>query len=161
MEIRAFEMEDIPELVELWKEFMDFHTRLEPDFVRSDGAAARWAEYVRSKFNDDLAQIFVAVDEGRVVAYVGAVIREYPPVFTISQYGFIEEIAVTSDCRRKGIGGRLLLAAEQWLLDAGAGHIKVNIDVVNEASQAFFRRAGFVDHTESLVKRYPAAKSME
>ena len=154
MEIRQAKSSDVPGLQGLWIEFMDYHSGLDPDYARSAGAATNWAEYIHSKFGDESAAFFIAIESDAVVGYIGAIIREYPPVWTLKKFGFIEEIAVTSEFRRRGIACRLFSTAEKWLLAQGVNRIKVNIDVANEASRGFFRHQGFLDHTETLIKKY-------
>ena len=154
MHIREAVPDDVPDLKELWTEFMNYHSDLDSDYTLSDDALTNWAEYLDAKFDDSLAKIFVAVEDEIVVGYVGAMIRMYPPVWTITRYGYIEEIAVTKNFRRKGTASRLLAAAQKWLLSEGISRIKVNIDSANESSQGFFRSQGFLDNTETLIKKY-------
>ena len=154
MEIRQAKPSDVPRLQVLCSEFMDYHRGLEPDYARLEESTTNWAEYIHSKFDDESAAFFIAIESEAVVGYIGAVIREYPPVWTIKKFGFIEEIAVTSEFRRRGIACQLFSVAEKWLLVQGVNRIKVNIDVANEASQGFFRNQGFLDYTETLIKKY-------
>jgi ribosomal protein S18 acetylase RimI-like enzyme len=154
MKIRKAVHSDIRELEKLWIEFMDHHGELDPDYVRSEDASKNWADYMETRMESDSAIVFVAVDGSDIVGYVGALIREYPPIFTIQEYGFIEEIAVTADRRRQGIATRLWSAAEEWLRSRGLTTIRVNINVNNPDSQGFFRSLGFTDDTETLLKKY-------
>ena len=49
MEIRPATLKDVPGLVDLWIEFMDFHTALDPDYVRSPDAVENWTAHVTEK----------------------------------------------------------------------------------------------------------------
>ena len=154
MEIRKAQLNDIPGLTGLWLEFMEYHRRLDPDYELEEGALDRWVEYVTSKFDDESAQLFVADCDGELVAYAGAVIRDYPPVYTLKNFGCIEEIAVSRNHRRKGIACQLFEAAEDWLLSKNVERIEVSIDSANDASQGFFRDHGFQDHVVRLIRKY-------
>ena len=154
MNIRRAKPGDVPVLQKLWLEFMAHHRDLDPDYRLSEDALANWGEYLRSKFDNEAAAVFVANDGGAIVGYIGALIRDYPPVFTLKSYGFIEEIVVTRHSRRKGVASLLWTAAEEWLLSMGIDRIKVNIDCANPESQGFFRSKGFLDSTETLMKTY-------
>lgn len=154
MEIRRAELGDIRGLVDLWVEFMDFHSSLDADFVRSKGASARWTDYITGKLDDDTYRILVAHDGDTIAGYVVAIVQEYPPIRTIEKFGFVQEIAVADRFRRQGIARRLFEAAEEWLLSTGVPHIEVRIDVANEASQRLFRGEGFTPHTETLIKKF-------
>ena len=154
MKIRRARPEDVPELQVLWVEFMDHHSRLDPDYERRADAVANWLKYLDGKFEDESAAVFVAVDEARIVGYIGALVRTYPPVFTLEKHGYIEEIAVTREFRRRGIATGLWSAAERWLLSRGVERIKVTIDIDNPESRGFFRNRGFGEFTETLIKKY-------
>lgn len=153
MIIRFAKPSDIPRLVELWTELMDFHVPFDPAYTRSSDAVDNWIKYVESKFDDDNCRLFVAETGGKVVGYVGAVVKQYPPVFEVLNYGFIEEIAVTREFRQQGIGGQLAQAAEQWLRSTGVNQIDVKIDVANEASLALFRGRGFQARSQTLTRK--------
>ena len=150
MEIRKAHHSDLPRLTGLWLEFMEYHRRLDPDYELEEGAIDRWVEYVTSKFDDESAQLFVADCDGKLVAYAGAVIRDYPPVFTLKNFGCIEEIAVSLGHRRKGIAGQLFTAAEEWLLSRNVDRI----GCANDGSLGFFRDHGFQDHVVRLIRKY-------
>ena len=153
MKIRPAIPSDIPRLLELWTEFMDFHVPFDSAYARSGDAADNWVKYVKSKFSDDNCRLFVAETTGQVVGYVGAVVKEYPPVFEVLKYGFIEEIAVTRVFRQRGIGGQLADAAVNWLQSTGVTELNVKIDVANEASMALFRGKGFEARSQTLTRK--------
>lgn len=154
MKIRPARLNDVSDLQGLWIELMDHHSKLDSDYRLTENADSNWADYIRSKFENKNAALIVAVCDERLVGYIGALVREYPPVYTIKKYGFIEEIAVTRNYRRKGIASQLWCAAEDWLLSQEVTRIKVNVDAANPESQSFFRNQGFLDSTETLLKKY-------
>lgn len=154
VQIRRATTRDVPQLVELWVEFMDFHSALDPKFERSAGARYRWTEYITSKIDAEDYRILVATDGENLVGYIVAIIQNYPPIRTIESYGFIQEIAVAQRFRRKGIARRLLRRSEEWLQEAGIRQVEVKIDVANEVSQKLFRGEGFDPLAETLIKKY-------
>ncbi len=154
MEIRPATLEDVPGLVDLWIEFMEFHSALDPDHVPSPDAVGNWTAYVTAKLTDENYCIIVAVDQDHLAGHLVAALKEYPPVFTIKKYGFVQEIAVNHRNRRQGVGRRLYDAAEEWLLSAGVSRIQINVDTDNESSRAFWNAVGFGPHTETLIKKF-------
>ena len=154
MDIREAEPRDMDELVELWIEFMDYHCALDSGFVRASDAAARWADYISTKFRDPEFCVLVA-DAGKSLAgYVVATVVAYPPIITIDKYGFVQDMAVSESYRRRGTGQLLFEAAKRWLLLQGVPQIEVKVDVLNHVSRAFWGAAGFSPHTETLIKKY-------
>jgi GNAT superfamily N-acetyltransferase len=156
MEIRAARPEDVPGLLAIWLEFMDFHTDLDPDYVRSPDAEENWTRYITEKISDEKFRVIVAVDEGKLVGHAVATLRDYPPVFTIKHYGFVQEIAVNEKYQRQGIARQLYAEAEKWLLARGVSRIQINVDSLNLPSRSFWNSVGFEPHTETLIKKFGA-----
>ena len=154
MIIRPARHNDMNDLVQLWTEFMDFHTALDPDFKRSSDGARNWVNYITPKLAEDGFQVFVAESNELLVGYVIASIMEYPPITSVRQYGFISDIAVTGEFRRRGIARQLFQTAENWLISTGIKRIELKVDVGNETSRGFWTSVGFSRHTETLIKKY-------
>jgi ribosomal protein S18 acetylase RimI-like enzyme len=154
MKIRRAELNDIPGLVNLWIEFMDFHTALDAGFVRSANASENWTAYIKTKLTDNDVRILVAEMEESLVGYVVATVNEYPPIITLTRYGFISDIAVTAEHRQQGIAHQLFETAENWLLSVGVSRIELKVDVLNDVSRSFWEKEGFKRHTETLIKKY-------
>jgi ribosomal protein S18 acetylase RimI-like enzyme len=62
--------------------------------------------------------------------------------------GWINRLAVHPDCRRQGLGRRLVQEAERVLHDQGLTVIAALIEDGNTASLTLFQRAGYADFTE-------------
>ena len=153
MIVRTANPNDVDELVELWIEFMDYHCALDSGFVRAPDASARWAEYISGKLIDPAFRVLVAETDECIAGYVVAAVVDYPPIITIENYGFLQEIAVRDSYRNAGVGKQLYKAAEAWLRDQGICQIEVKVDVVNSVARGFWDSAGFLPHTETLIKR--------
>ncbi len=143
IEIRRAKPNDLPEMVELWKQLMGFHQDLDPTYKLLPDAAERWVKYIVTKFDDDEWRVLVADANGRVVGYAVAAVQEYPPVFKNPQHGFVQEIAVREELRKQGIGRALVDAAVEWLAGQDVAETTVRIDERNPASLALFASAGF------------------
>lgn len=143
IEIRRAKSNDLPQMVELWKQLMGFHQELDSTYKLLPDAVERWTKYIESKFDDDEWRVLVAERKGRIVGYTAAAVQEYPPVFESPQHGFLQEVAVLCEFRRQGIGRSLVDAAVEWLGSQGVPETTVRIDERNPASKALFAGAGF------------------
>jgi ribosomal protein S18 acetylase RimI-like enzyme len=123
MKIRKFQTNDKYALIDLWKSvFPDDPLHNEPSKV------------IKSKLDvDDL--IFIAQLEGKLV---GACIAGFD-----GHRGWLYAVAVSFQCRRKGIGKKLVKHAMQELKSIGC--IKVNLQVrsTNIEVAAFYKSLGF------------------
>lgn len=67
--------------------------------------------------------------------------------------GVVENLYVEPDYRGRGIGSRLLAAAEQGLADRGVDAIALDVMAANGRAREFYRDHGFEPHRVELEKR--------
>lgn len=87
--------------------------------------------------------MFVAEKNGQVVAHILATIQTYPPVFEIDRYGLVMDLAVTTRCRRVGIGQHLFQMVKEWFYSKGMARIEIEVVTANDVSKAFWKKMGF------------------
>jgi len=97
--IRKTTSADLPAIVELWKELMDFHRNLDPFFSRSKAGHESFLKWIEKGIESDSTEIFVADDSGKIQGYILIEISNYPPVFELKKYGMISDAAVSIDYR--------------------------------------------------------------
>jgi ribosomal protein S18 acetylase RimI-like enzyme len=143
MDIVPAEPQHIPEIVEIWKELMDFHERINPVFGRGENGHTYYQDHVRKMMDSDKAQVLVAMDQENVVGYSLALILESPPILTYSKRGFISDVAVKSGYRRKGIGTEMVARIFEWLDSQDITQIQVQVVCENEIGYNFWKKQGF------------------
>jgi len=141
---------DIPSMVELWKEMMDFHRERDQVFTRTATGHERWIDFITDHMSKDQSCVLVAECEDQIVGHCLAFITENPPVITTQCYGLFQELAVTANHRRCGIGEELVNQMLKWFRDHNIKRIEVKVSVHNELSTAFWRKMGFGTYLESL-----------
>jgi len=141
--IREARPGDLPDIVPLWRQLMSFHEELDSGYRMVENAAECWVKYIGPKFKDENWKIFVAQSGDELVGYAAVIIQDHPPVFVNTKHGFLETIAVSHEHRGRGIGKRLVRAAEQWLRSRDVTEMTVRIDERNAASLALFESRAF------------------
>ena len=152
LEIRQASTADLDEIVELWKEFMDFHRQRDPFFTRAVDGHRRFRSFVAENLESPDWAVLVSIEADRPVGYIMATVLEYPPVFEVKRHGFVQDIAVTEVARRHGVGSALFERAETWFRKRGITRIELNVAAANDTSQAFWRRLGFTDSIHRWAK---------
>lgn len=152
MIIRAARSEDVGAIIELWKEFIDFHGVRDTAFKRSPEGHELFDAYLRKNIASERWLVLVAVENGRLIGYCTATVAEYPPVLERGRYGFIQDIAVTECCRGQGVGTRFVTRAELWFHRQGVTRIELHVASTNEVSQAFWNRLGFKEYLRTLTR---------
>lgn len=156
MRIRRAAPEDRDAIVELWKEYMDFHAARDQHFARSAEGPQRFGDYLSGRIVDAASCthaascVLVAEHNQEVVGYCLATIAKFPPVFASREYGSISDLAVAAKVRRQGIGQALVEAALRWFAERDVHRIEVRVATSNELSMAFWRKMGFAPYVEIL-----------
>ena len=57
--------------------------------------------------------------------------------------GYITNMYVTHDYRRRGLGNRMLLQTQEWLKSRGVTRVMLNVSVNNEKGSTFWKGQGF------------------
>jgi ribosomal protein S18 acetylase RimI-like enzyme len=150
--VREATEDDVPRILELWKEFMDFHAERDPWYTRGARGHECFAEFVRKNMAAEDALVLVA-DAGAAagpIGYAMARVGERPAVFDDRRTAEVLDLAVTAPHRRKGAGERLLKAVLGWFRGRGLARIDVGAVVTNEAATSFWRKMGFRPHMSRL-----------
>ncbi|MHC4258820.1 MAG: GNAT family N-acetyltransferase [Planctomycetota bacterium] len=148
--IRIAVKNDLPAMVELWKEMMDFHKERDQFFTRTATGPESWIESITDHIAKESSCVLVAERDGRIVGHCLGFVSEYPPVLTISHYGLFQELAVAANYRRCGVGQSLFNEMLEWFRGRGIKRAEVRVSVHNELSVAFWRKMGLGPYIETL-----------
>ncbi len=142
----------VNEIVEMWKEVMDFHKGIDPFFSRRIDGHLNFEKFLRYSIESEDFLVQVAIDDFFVVAYSIAEIDNHPPVFVIETYGFISDIAVKPGYRRKGIGGQMLDKIYEWFEARDIDRIELRVAAKNRMGYSFWKKHGFNDYMHVLYQ---------
>ena len=92
--------------------------------------------------------LFTARDNDKLIGYVQVGIRD--------KHGHIISFHLLKEYRRKGIGGKLIKEAVNWLWNNGAKEIELGAQGGNEAAVAFYKKHGF--EIEGYTLRHKKSK---
>ena len=142
LEIREFRIEDYDRVMALW---VEGGLPLKPQ-----GRDSR--ENIAHQIGLSNVRFLVAEDGpgGRVI---GAVLATHD-----GRKGWINRLAVDLSVRRKGIGAKLVGAAESWLESQGMDILACLIEEDNAVSMAVFEKLGYKKHPEIIYfakRKYP------
>lgn len=99
---------------------------------------------LRSQLNQDRYVFLAAVDEGEVLGYVGL-------MFVLDE-GYISNIAVSENHRRKHIADLLISALEESAREKGLSFMSLEVRESNTPARRLYEKHGFKD--VGLRKRY-------
>ena len=93
---------------------------------------------------------FVAVADGRVVGMVGAYVT--PSYEHDEPTGRLTAMVVSATMQGRGIGARLVAAAEDWVREHGARVMMLNSHSRRDGAHAFYRRLGYAETGKRFVR---------
>ena len=166
MEIQIAQLSDAPALADLFLGHIAAHTEYIShgeiqmgvgEGVIRDGvlmarpaadAREKWLRYIHEHIEDDsFAEVWKAVDGGRIVGFAVADIEEDGD----APFGMVCDVLVREDYRGNGAGGALLQTAIGWLRGRGIKDIYLESGKNNHAAHRFFEKRGFA-HVSEIYK---------
>jgi len=151
--IRRAGPRDLEGVVALWLAIGEHHAGVHPLFALRVDPDAEARELVRGLLRDPDALVLVAeAPEGRLEGLCVASCLEGTRVARVRQRAEITDLGVAPDRRRRGIGRALAEAALCRLRERGIPHVAVRVAHANGGAQAFWRRLGFGDLVDVLVR---------
>ncbi len=148
--------EDIPQLLELWKQQYDFHHNIDPEYY------APFTDELRVTLEADLRALIEAEDPHILVAKNGEAVdgfitfgRETDAYYdaNIRDYGVLKEILVTFDSRGSGLGRKLITAVEDSFREQGVPDMMIQCSSFNPNALAVYNAMGYTTRQELLYKK--------
>lgn len=102
---------------------------------------------IKTNYFDKEQPFWIALDEfDRVIGCIGTKLDDEGNLF-------LSRLYVKYDCKRKGIGSKLLELAENSGRERGYDEIHVHIGKDYLESQVFYPKHGYVEYKESYMKK--------
>jgi len=142
MEIRLVKTSDIQPLCELLEEFYRYSANLQPQYYQGGKESGGYPESV---INDENADMFIAVDNGKIVGMIHVKESQTPPYVSIVPHKFAEVMGliVTASHRRKGIASLLMAKVRDWGKARNLDYIELFVLSNAAGEKLFYENEGF------------------
>ncbi len=135
----------IPVVVDMWKNFMDFHAAANPFYKRPPRAHIGYKKHLLKTFGSPNQQIFVVMVDGNIVGYAFVAIAKHPPSLIHRRYGYINDIHIEQGYRRHGLGRMMYTTVVDWFRQKGIDRIELGVVTKNKVAMSFWHKMGFTD----------------
>jgi len=142
--IRPAAAADAEAIAAQWSALVAYHKALDPDLPSeaADGKQ-RYARLLVQRMDDPYTRAFVAESSGRLIGYVlGMIVDLVPDIFAQEPCGFVADIYVEADYRRRGVGRALVKAVLDWFQEKGVPYFDWHVATANTEGIAFWRALG-------------------
>lgn len=122
------------------------HREALPGRFQAAAGPPRPRAYLQDLIADDHAALLVAADDdGAVLGFIVCYLHESPPypIIVPRRYAVVNNIAVTTAARRRGVGRALMAAAHEWARSVGATEVELNVYAFNTGALRFYEELGY------------------
>jgi GNAT superfamily N-acetyltransferase len=155
LSIRPMDADDREVVIDLMHELNRFEDALAGDRATDREAAERTVADGLSAMADRGGVVLLAETAGAVAGMAVVMIEERPAFVRPDRrrVAYVAELVVRKGERGRGIGRRLLAAAEEWARSEGLLDIGITVLQANRSAHALYRSAGFRDYAVELMRR--------
>ena len=152
--IRPLELNEVEQLVELWKASLEDPTLGESSIVVDNENVDKWREYIIKLHREDENQILVAEVNGKLVGYIHFLKPMYTRFGLKAKYCWapIANLYIQPEFRRRGIGTQLMQKCLDYLKSKGATRVELDVWTHNKEAISFYRKFNFEIHDLRLQK---------
>jgi GNAT superfamily N-acetyltransferase len=143
--VRAAKAADEPVILAIAKDEMAAQERMDPRFRLRPDAMGRYALYLRDRLREMDSTVFVAEEDGRIVGVAVGSIRVQDAFFETRRYGYVSDLMVVSDARRRGVGRTLWTRVALWFRSLGVAVVRLHVATRSPEARAFWKSAGAED----------------
>ena len=149
-EVRFAREEDLERVNELRRVVNDLHVKGKPD-VFKPGFCDELRDYIHVIRSDPNKKIVVAELEGKVCGFavLNHIVKPENPFMYERDFLDIDEFAVDTACRRRGVASAMVAFIRGWAKEQGYKRLELNMWEFNQGALAFYEAAGF-----STYRRY-------
>jgi len=109
---------DIGSIVDLWRDLLEYHPQLGPNWAPAPDSAEHFARFLAEQLSTDGVLILIAEVDGKAMGYCQAMIGSRPPIFEQTERCVVLDLVVTEAERKQGVGGGYLTRSRAGLPDA-------------------------------------------
>jgi ribosomal protein S18 acetylase RimI-like enzyme len=145
-------IEHMPQIVEIWQEFIRHHADAEPLWDDESNTVDEFKSQLEKQINSDDALVLVAVEQERVAGFSIAETGNQPPVFKLPRWGTITDVGVEKEYRRTGIAEQMLAETLEWFAKKDITLVEVSVLARNQAAVSFWKKHGFQDFSRRMYR---------
>lgn len=152
MKIRQADEKDIEQLVQLNAQVQAVHVDMSPSLFR-EASNESLAEMLRQTMSGEASIILVAEEDGQLTGYLSLkkLIRPEFALINERKCGYIDQVCVSEQHRRKGIFKKLLTEAKKLVTEWGFERIELDVWTDNQSARDAFIGSGFRTYNEKMA----------
>ena len=151
--IREANTDDIPSIVDLWEEMMNFHIQKSSIYDIKPDARQIYEFYLKKTLKSHESTVIICEIENKIIGYLMAEQSQLPPVYKEDTIGTIVEICITEKYRGRCIGEQLVEKIEKWFISNDIYTVECVISDFNEISKGFWFKNKYKPYNLVCLKK--------
>ncbi len=143
VKIRKAREEELLKIGRLWGKFMAFNAEFNSSFRVKKKAPEIFSKEMIEKIQDSNCQLTVAEIDGELVGFCYSYISHKPKYFKLEKFGFVGDLYVEPQYRRRGVGRMLVLDTMEFFSRRKVRQIELLVAVKNTNTIEFWESLGF------------------
>jgi ribosomal protein S18 acetylase RimI-like enzyme len=153
--IREALIEDVEGVEELGIRLHDYHMRLDQYYRLKPSLEPR--KYYEKIIKSRNSVLIVAEENERIIGFIAGNIHRRAPVFEVEMRGWITDVYVLEERRRRGVGSELVKAISSWFDQNDICYIELSVDSRNLTGIDFWDSVGFETWNHVMKKKTSSA----
>ena len=154
MEIRRATLEEAELLVTLNDPVQKMHAEEHPHFFKYPVDQAGMAKLFRDELASEQNAFYIAWEDDQPLGYIWCMVQSRPENLIVHAFKrvTVDQISVNPDCRGKGVGKALMLAAEEFARECDTTNLGLSTWAFNTGAHGFFEEMGYSKYKQDMWK---------
>ena len=152
--IRQAIFSDFEQIGKVFSEENRFHVILLPEIfqIATPIMTHEWFDEILENADKNL---LVAEHKQEIIGVILVTIENNPDdaIYKLRRYGYIDEIIVSENYRRQGVGKLLMKEAYAWALEKGVLEIELHVWETNNSAISFYEKLGYTTLRRTMKMR--------
>jgi len=154
MHVRPAVIKDMPELIQLGKQLLNYHVWLDRDYyLLEDNFDTEFRLWLMDQLGPSTRLLLVAVDKDKITGFISGFIKALYPWFKTKSVGHVSYMYIDSAYRRRGIGKLLESSSVAWFKSKNVSYIELYVEEKNMVGQKAWTSYNFQPFKKFLRKR--------
>ena len=158
--VRKARIKDVPAILKLFSEFMKEHGQivsqrnplLKPHIKRKRNAVNIFRNFIEKNIQSSKSFVNIAEVDGKIAGYSLSFIKDLPPVYEVDKVGYISDLYVKKEFRKKNIASIFKDEAFKFFRKKGIRYKSIMVNQENKHAHSIYKKWGFFEYHIEMRK---------
>lgn len=141
--IRVAMPEDVVAISRMWLKFMDYNSKFDQSFKVKSKIVGRFARELQQRLDDPNYRLAVVDIDDELAGYCLSYISRKPYFFKLGKFGFVGDLFIREEYRRRGYGKLLVDDAHAFFRRKKVNQIELLVAQGNVNTIRFWEKLGY------------------